>query len=135
MNTLLEHFRGRQENIIRLMQQIIEIESPSRDASGSTAVAEWLESQLPKVPSITGIERIKVEGLGEHVILRVFESDAKPALILGHTDTVHPRGGRQRTGSRLSGSTARPAFPGWSEADPGRVLNLPRSSPGPLRAR
>jgi glutamate carboxypeptidase len=100
MSKILEHFEGRKEQIVRQITQLVEIESPSRDASGVSAVADWLESRLEKVPGITTTERIPAEGYGEHVVFRAFEGDAKAALMMGHIDTVHPRGTKEYNPTR-----------------------------------
>ena len=48
-----------------------------------------------KVAGVDSVERRFVEGYGDHLIVRAF-GDAvennKHILLLGHTDTVHPRG-------------------------------------------
>lgn len=98
---ILEHFQNRQEQIVRQIQQIVEIDSPSEDPAGIVAVIGWLESRLEKVPGITKVERIPAEGYGEHIIFRAFEGDAKPAMLLGHIDTVHPRGTRDANQTRI----------------------------------
>ena len=101
MNRILEHFQGRKEQLVQQVQQIVEIDSPSHDACGIAAVADWLESRLEKVPGITTVERIPAEGYGEHVVFRAFEGDAKAAMLLGHIDTVHPRGTREQNPTRI----------------------------------
>jgi len=102
MDKLLEFFQDRQERIIRRIQQIVEIESPSRDEAGSRMVAVWLEAETRKISENFKIERILTEGYGEHLIIRAFESsDRKPILLLGHTDTVHPRGTKEKNPTRI----------------------------------
>lgn len=101
MEKILEHFKNRQEQIVRQIQQIAEIDSPSEDPSGIVAVIGWLESRLEKIPGITTVERIPADGYGEHIIFRAFEGTAKPAMLLGHIDTVHPRGARDVNQTRL----------------------------------
>jgi len=102
MDKLLDFFQDRQERIIRRIQQLVEIESPSRDEAGSRMVAVWLEEETRKISENFKIERILVEGYGEHLIIRAFESsDRKPILLLGHTDTVHPRGTREKNPTRI----------------------------------
>ena len=45
MDILLDFFQDRQERIVRRIQQIVEIESPSRDEAGSRMVAAWLADE------------------------------------------------------------------------------------------
>jgi glutamate carboxypeptidase len=102
MNNLLEFFQGTQERIVRRIQQLVEIESPSRDEAGSRMVAVWLEDEARKISENFKIERILTEGYGEHLIIRAFENASrKPVLLLGHTDTVHPRGTREKNPTRI----------------------------------
>src|SRR5688572_20763178 len=102
MNKLLDFFQNTQERTIRRIQQLVEIESPSRDEAGSRMVAVWLEEETRKISENFRIERILTEGYGEHLIIRAFESlSGKPILLLGHTDTVHPRGTREKNPTRI----------------------------------
>jgi glutamate carboxypeptidase len=102
MNKLLEFFHGTQERIIRRIQQLVEIESPSRDEAGSRMVAVWLEEEARKISENFKVERIAAESYGEHVIIRAFDMpDRKPVLLLGHTDTVHPRGTKEINPTRI----------------------------------
>lgn len=103
MNPLLEYFQNRQTEICEKIFEIVEIESPSRDAAGSFQVVNWIESELAKVSSDFTIEKIKVENLGEHLIIRAFESNEKPILLLGHTDTVHPIETKMLNPTRIEG--------------------------------
>ncbi len=91
MHTLLA---SRQEEILGSICKLVETESPSGDFEGSRAVVELLVELARTVPAISDIERIPVPGYGEHLRLRAFNGPgATPTtLVLGHTDTVHPRG-------------------------------------------
>jgi glutamate carboxypeptidase len=102
MDKFLDFFQEKQERIVRRIQQLVEIESPSRDEAGSRMVAVWLEEETRKISGNFRIERIAAEGYGEHLIIRAFESSSgKPVLLLGHTDTVHPRGTKEMNPTRL----------------------------------
>jgi glutamate carboxypeptidase len=97
MDKLLEFFQNTQERIVRRIQQIVEIESPSRDEAGSRMVAAWIAGEARKIAKNIKIERITTQDYGEHLIIRAFQSSSeKPILLLGHTDTVHPRGTREK---------------------------------------
>ena len=56
MNKLLDFFQERQERIVRRIQQLVEIESPSRDEAGSRMVAVWLEEEARKISENFQIE-------------------------------------------------------------------------------
>ena len=92
IQTLVE---SRQEQAVEFIRRLVEIESPSGDVDGSRAVNQLLEDALRKIPSVTHSERIVSPDCGEHLLVHAFtdESDnQKTTLLLGHTDTVHPRG-------------------------------------------
>ncbi|HEX9929445.1 MAG TPA: M20 family metallopeptidase [Pyrinomonadaceae bacterium] len=90
---LLEYFSARQNEVLNLIRRLVEIESPSYDEVGSRAVVELLVAETGKLPCVDSIEKIPVEGYGEHLIIRAFSREnEKPALLLGHIDTVYPRG-------------------------------------------
>jgi glutamate carboxypeptidase len=103
MDKFLQYFFDQQDRIVRRIQQIVEIESPSRDEAGSRLVAGWIENEVKKISEDFRIERIGVEGYGEHLIVRAFENqdNEKKFFLLGHTDTVHPRGSKEKNPTRL----------------------------------
>ncbi len=94
---LLEHFEGRREDMLALTRALVEVESPSGDLEGSKAVVDLLARAAGEVEGVTRVERMPApEGYGEHLRLRAFDGEGagtgRTLLILGHTDTVHPRG-------------------------------------------
>jgi glutamate carboxypeptidase len=94
-NKLLDYFRRRESELLALARALVERESPSGDREGSRAVVELLESEARAINAVSGVERIPVEDYGEHLLIEAFGSsdDNEPTtLLLGHTDTVHPRG-------------------------------------------
>ncbi len=101
METLFDYFQNRQTNILNSIREFVDIESPSRDVSGSAAVVDWLERQARKTSNDFQIERISADDYGEHLIIRAFASNEKSVLLLGHTDTVHPKGSFQENPTRI----------------------------------
>jgi glutamate carboxypeptidase len=91
---LREHFAARQHELLTFVCALVETESPSGDGDGSSAVVDLLAGAAGSIGSVSSVERIASEDFGEHVRIRAFatESNAAPIVILGHTDTVHPRG-------------------------------------------
>ena len=93
LSALREHFVARQHELLALTCALVEAESPSGDKEGSSAVVSILASAAASISSINSIERISSEDFGEHILMRAFgDSQGRPIMILGHTDTVHPRG-------------------------------------------
>ena len=89
---ILEYFNGRQDEILDLIREIVEIESPSHDVERSKLVALWIENEARKISLDLEIERVPAEEYGDHILIRAFPQDKKNVLLLGHTDTVHPVG-------------------------------------------
>lgn len=99
----LEYFRSRESAIIDLIRELVEIESPSYDVERSRTAVLWVENELRKTGVELEIEDIEAEGYGEHLVVRAFPGDAKPTLMIGHTDTVHPVGCKEKNPTRIEG--------------------------------
>ena len=97
---LLEYFEGRQDAIIELIREIVNIESPSHDAARSRQIGDWIEQQADATGAVISFERLSVDD-GDHVIIRAFPSGGKHTLLVGHTDTVHPVGTHQQNPTRV----------------------------------
>jgi len=85
----------RREVIVELIRQLVELESPSGDVPGSMAVTQALEKEFRKLSSVAWVERVASPNCGEHLLIRAFCDSGnghRSTLLLGHTDTVHPRG-------------------------------------------
>jgi glutamate carboxypeptidase len=94
MNVLRDHFAARQSELLTFVRALVETESPSSDKDGSSAVVSLLETAAGGISAVSSVERIASEGFGEHLRIRAFAeaNEVAPIVILGHTDTVHPRG-------------------------------------------
>lgn len=91
--TFQNYFVNRREQIIELTRRLVEIESPSGDEEGSRAVVSVLANNAESMGGLR-IERLPVANYGEHLRITAFEDaqESNPIVIIGHTDTVHPRG-------------------------------------------
>jgi len=92
----------RQDEILGSICKLVETESPSGDFEGGCAVVDLLLETARTIPAIS-VERIPVPDYGEHLRVRAFDSqtdDPRTTLVLGHTDTVHPRGTLSRQSVR-----------------------------------
>lgn len=89
-----ERFKERQEQIVSLTRALVEAESPSGDEFGSRAVVDLLAGAAAEARCVTAIQRVDAPGLGQHLVIRAFvgQDDSSTVMIVGHTDTVHPRG-------------------------------------------
>ncbi|MFN6962228.1 MAG: M20 family metallopeptidase [Pyrinomonadaceae bacterium] len=101
---ILKYFESRQEAILRMTHQIVEIESPSFDVSRSRMVADWIAEKVDKIPLGISVERVAADNVGDHLAIRAFPDESKKQLLLlGHTDTVHPVGTRLKNATRIEG--------------------------------
>ncbi|MDT4895852.1 MAG: glutamate carboxypeptidase [Acidobacteriota bacterium] len=92
---VLEFLESRRSEVLRLTRSLVETESPSGDLEGSRAVVGLLAEAARKVEAVKKIERIESPGYGEHLRIRAFGGGLEEVgaiLLIGHTDTVHPRG-------------------------------------------
>lgn len=91
---LTDHFARAQEDVLTFTRALVEAESPSGDAAGSTNVVSLLATAAASIDAVVNVERIASVNYGEHLRIVAFagSTDVKPIVILGHTDTVHPRG-------------------------------------------
>jgi glutamate carboxypeptidase len=106
---LRDHLIHRQREILALTRALVETESPSGDVSGSRAVVSLLAAAARNIAAINSIERVPSENYGEHLRIRAFgdgRNDSRPIVILGHTDTVHPRGALEERPWRVEGNRA-----------------------------
>ena len=108
IKALSEHFAARKEAVVAFTRALVEAESPSGDEAGSKMVVSLLAAAAEAIPAVTKIERVPSENYGEHFSLRLgHESTAeKSIVILGHTDTVHPRGSLRQRPWRIEGNRA-----------------------------
>src|ERR1700704_2900488 len=103
---LRDHFIARQHELLALTCALVETESPSGDKDGSSEVVSLIASAAGSISAVSSVERITSEDFGEHVRIRAFAEDngAAPIVILGHTDTVHPRGATRERPWRADGN-------------------------------
>jgi len=100
---ILEDFNSNKDSVIQRIGELVDIESPTCDEPSLSKAADWLVSQAQTIPAITTIERIRREGYGEHLIFRAFEGAGSPVLLIGHYDTVHPLGTKEKNPTRHEG--------------------------------
>ena len=92
---LLAHFARREESVLALARALVERESPSGDREGSREVVGLLAEAARGIEGVEDVTRVEFDGYGEHLRVTAFggaSAGARPTVMLGHTDTVHPRG-------------------------------------------
>ena len=98
-----DHFQNKQGDLVEMIREIVELESPSYDVERSKTVMLWVENEARKIALELEIEKVSADGYGEHLIIRAFPGEGKPTLLLGHTDTVHPVGTKASNPTRIDG--------------------------------
>ncbi|WP_122415203.1 M20 family metallopeptidase [Pseudomonas viridiflava] len=117
-----------------LLQQLVDTDSNSYDKAGVDAVGDLLAAQL-QADGI-GVERIAVEGFGDVLLAELPGGPGKPVLLLGHRDTVFPKGTTTTLGYTRDEKLA--YGPGVADMKGGLVLNcfalkaLKRAGPLPF---
>jgi glutamate carboxypeptidase len=94
-SALGEYFKGREGDVLSFVRELVEIESPSGDLEGNAAVVSLLAEAARGLGIETEVTLESDATYGAHLSIRAFggdDGDAPATLILGHTDTVHPRG-------------------------------------------
>jgi glutamate carboxypeptidase len=105
LKTLRDHFVSRQHELLALTCALVEAESPSGDKDGSSAVVSLLANAAGSINAVSSVERITSEEFGEHLRINAFTgNNSPPIVILGHTDTVHPRGATKERPWRTEGN-------------------------------
>lgn len=97
----LSYFQERQDEMIEMIREIVEIESPSYDVDRSLRVVTWIENAARKIALDLELERVRADEYGDHLLIRAFPGDARGTLLLGHTDTVHPVGTKEINRTRI----------------------------------
>lgn len=91
---LLDFLKQRQGEMLASLAEIVERESPSRDKEALDALAQVLAERFLAIHA--SVERLPNPSGGDHLRITFrFDgavADAPPALVLGHFDTVWPKG-------------------------------------------
>jgi glutamate carboxypeptidase len=103
---LRDHFAARQHELLALTCALVEAESPSGDKNGSSEIVSMMAGAAGSIGAVKSVERVTSEDFGEHLRIRAFsaDNDKPPIVILGHTDTVHPRGSIKERPWRTDGN-------------------------------
>jgi len=99
--SLLDEFASaRRESALSLLEDLVRLESPSRDKQALDALATLLARHLHQLGGTNELIP-NVQG-GDHILVRFPGKGARrPALVLGHFDTVWPKGTIERMPFRV----------------------------------
>jgi glutamate carboxypeptidase len=115
----LDWLAGQGEAMESLLQRIVDTDSNSYDKAGVDAVGALLAAELEADGIL--LERMPVEGFGDVMLAEVPGAAGKPVLLLGHRDTVFPKGTTTTRGYSRDATLA--YGPGVADMKGGLVLN------------
>jgi glutamate carboxypeptidase len=89
---VLDHLRGRQDEMVELLRSLVRLESPSDDAPSQTAVRDAIATELERLGFRT--RAVRARSVGRHLFARpAVRAPGRPVqLVVGHIDTVWPIG-------------------------------------------
>jgi glutamate carboxypeptidase len=94
-----------EHEILELLAKLVRLESPSRDKPALDTLAAFLADRLTQL--VGAVEIISNPIGGDHVLGRFsHDSHLRPALVLGHFDTVWPLGTLERMPFRVGDGRA-----------------------------
>jgi len=101
---LLARLHSKREESLRLLQGFVELESFSHDKAGVDQLGKHLVEVFSSFP--VQAECIKEETVGNHLRFQLGEGK-KQILLIGHLDTVYPRGTLERMPFQVDGNQAK----------------------------
>lgn len=89
---------------LHLLQEMVMLESPSFDKELVDRFGRFVAGHFARIGGRVEIER--AEHFGDHLVIRFGTRQERPVLLLGHIDTVFPKGEVERRPFRISGDRA-----------------------------
>ncbi len=116
-----ESLASARDEMIALLSDLVNIDSPSRDPAGVDAVRDRIASFLDGEPGIR-LRRMPVPGHADALLAEYLpQSPAAPGLLMGHMDTVFARGEATARPFRIEAGRAH--GPGVADMKAGLVMN------------
>jgi glutamate carboxypeptidase len=103
---LSSHFGARRDQLLSTARALVECESPTLDAAGAATVMAGIVARLEAAGVGT---RLHQSASGPHLVARCGSRTAggpRPVMLLGHVDTVWPRGTLERRPFRVDNGRA-----------------------------
>jgi glutamate carboxypeptidase len=108
--------------MIALLRDVVDLDSGSYDKVGVDAVAVRFERHFAEFGIETWRESHDVFGDALHAVVKKPGSNEKPILLMGHRDTVFPKGEAARRPFHIEGNRAH--GPGVADMKAGLVMNV-----------
>jgi glutamate carboxypeptidase len=90
MDNLVEQLAERQNEVVALLRQLVELESPSNDKAAIDRLGAFIVAQLRDVGA--SVEVAPQTDAGDHVVATFGSLDTAPIVTMCHIDTVWPLG-------------------------------------------
>lgn len=114
-------FERRRSDMVDLMRDLVNTDSHTHDKAGVDDVVDQIRNFLETAGVETRLIEQEVAGNLLHADIRPAGSNAVPVLLLGHCDTVFPKGEAARRPFQIVG--ARAYGPGVADMKGGLVIN------------
>ncbi len=112
---------GQQPAMLALLEEVVNTDSGSYDKAGVDAVGDRFVRFFDERGLLTRIEPHETYGNAIHVRLDDVQSNEKPIVLMGHRDTVFPKGEAARRRFRIENGRA--YGPGVADMKAGLVMN------------
>ncbi len=109
------------QDMLSLLEEVVNIDSGSYDKAGVDAVGERFVRHFQARGLLTRIEPHETFGNAIHIRLDDSPTNEKPIVLMGHRDTVFPKGEAGRRRFKIEG--ARAYGPGVADMKAGLVMN------------
>ncbi len=104
MKQILTDLENSKKDGIELLQQMVDMESPSYDKPLVDRLVAFLARRFEEIAGEVFVN--PVEGFGDHLRVRFPGAGDRPIMLLGHTDTVFPAGEVQKRPFKIEGNIA-----------------------------
>ena len=112
---------AQQEAMLALLAEVVNIDSGSYDKAGVDAVGRRFMAFFDEHDLVASCEAIEDYGDAIHIRVDEIRANEPPILLLGHRDTVFPKGEAARRPFRIEGGCA--YGPGVADMKGGLVMN------------
>lgn len=119
---ICEWLAARQGAMLDLLREVVDMDSGSYDKAGVDAVGARFEKFFEEHGIAAWRERHEVYGDALHALVTEPGDNRKPVLLMGHRDTVFPRGEAARRPFTIEGKRA--YGPGVADMKAGLVMNV-----------